>query len=362
MPTAAHKFSITDFSRVVQPALDRLPINRQRLRVTLEPNLTLRSSLTGFSATPDLALVATPDLALATRPAEGESSSSNLLAVVECAFSQDRNQLMEKVRSEVEGWPGIVLAVVIIVSEACSCHSPLMGSPSWDFFAQHKSCLSPDTFLSLPHSIDECVADTPVKVPSDCLDDSSVSSNVCFDAVSDDSDSDTDGGSEPLVLDPIILAGHKWCDIGDVQYYVWVKKDGILDLDGDHAVGVLYPKIAMVDAEVMIKKGLSAVQSEITQLVARTHKPRSILRKLQGVHLSADFNWSEIQAALKFAARLTAVSRYEKWYHENFRGTKRSRSHDTEYKPSRVESSSSAAFLRPQGGTQPRYSLRPRKQ
>ena len=239
MPTATHEFSITDFGRAVQPALDSLPISHHRFHATLEHNLTLRSLHTRFSATPNLALVA--------MPIKHMLSSSNLLAVVECAFGQDRDKLMKKIRSEVEGWPEIVLVVMIIVSETRGYISPEDGSPTWDFFGEHESCLPPDDFLSLPRSIDECITNSLVEHTLNCtcsdpqasfdttnLHHSTDPTELHSDAASDE----TDDEPGPLVLDPIAVAGHMWCDISSVEYRVWVKKDGVLNLDGDKAIGV----------------------------------------------------------------------------------------------------------------------------
>jgi len=223
MTTEAHQFAITDFSRAVQPVLDSLPINRQRLRIALEPNLSLRSTLTSFLATPDLALISASTGA--------RSLSMDVLAVVECAFSQDHDSLMMKIRNEVKGWPGIVLVVAIFVSEARDYKSPPADSPTWNYFAQHDSVLSPNHFLSLPPAIDESAASAPVEHnPSGTPD--------CYSTDSDGSNSDSDGELEPLVLDPITIAGHTWCEIHDVQYRVWVQEDNILDLDGDSTIGV----------------------------------------------------------------------------------------------------------------------------
>ena len=56
--------------------------------------------------------------------------------------------------------------------------------------------------------------------------------------VSDGSDSDFQGELNPLALSPITIAGHTWCDVREVEYHIWVKDDGVLDLDDPSTVGV----------------------------------------------------------------------------------------------------------------------------
>ncbi|KIK21168.1 hypothetical protein PISMIDRAFT_12434 [Pisolithus microcarpus 441] len=146
MPTPAHEFCLTDFGRAVQSALDRLPISRSHVHIMLEPNLTLRSPCTGFSATPDRSLFASPV----------EVGRGVLLAVVECAFSQSHEALMKKVRAEVEGWPSILLVILILVTEERDYHCPMEGTRTWSFFSQRDACFLEDTFLALPPSIEAC--------------------------------------------------------------------------------------------------------------------------------------------------------------------------------------------------------------
>jgi hypothetical protein len=220
MPSPAHEFAITDFSKTVQPVLNSLPINNRRLRICLEHGLSIRSSVTHFMATPDLALVAT---------STGHSSWRKVFAVVECAFSQDRDKLMKKIQDEVEGWPEIAFVLAIFVTEVPDYKSPLEDSPTWKYFAQHTSILPCNLFMALPPTLDG---------PSNA-DDLDRRAAVAAVSSSSDTDSDSDDSDDgELELRPIIKAGHKWCDVREVQYRVWVKQNGILDVQGDGVTGV----------------------------------------------------------------------------------------------------------------------------
>lgn len=219
MPTAVHEYTISEFSKRVQVALDSLPINIERLRVGVERGLSIRSPLTDFLATPDLALVAA---------LSGDRSS--VFGVMECAFSQDHAKMMMKIRDEVEGWPEITLALAIFISEVRDYKSPLPGSPTWDYFAQRKANHPFLKFLSLPSSVNGSTASTPVEhTPADADD---------LDGHSDTSDSPNLNSHVDLDLRPVTIAGHTWCEIENVKFRVWVKENGVLDLDEDSVTGV----------------------------------------------------------------------------------------------------------------------------
>ncbi|KIK11021.1 hypothetical protein PISMIDRAFT_19878 [Pisolithus microcarpus 441] len=113
MPTPAHEFCLTDFGRAVQSTLDRLPISRSHVHITLEPNLTLRSPCTGFSATPDRSLFASPV----------KAGRGVLLTVVECTFSQSCEALMKKdsdSEADFELEPVVIKPIVVADHTWCA--------------------------------------------------------------------------------------------------------------------------------------------------------------------------------------------------------------------------------------------------
>ncbi|KIK13755.1 hypothetical protein PISMIDRAFT_17770 [Pisolithus microcarpus 441] len=348
MLTAAHEFCLTDFGRAVQSTLDCLPINRSLLRITLESNLSLRSSCTGFSATPDHSLFASPV----------EAGPGVLLAVVECAFSQSREDVMKKVRAEVEGWPTIVLVILIFISEDRDYHSPKEGTPTWSFFSQCDACFLEDNFFALPRSIEAC---TMIFNESTSSDSSStnrpeVESPTRLDpssSIKQDLDSKADFEPEPVVIEPIVVADHTWCAIKEVEFDVWIREDGAERIDLDNSkrvIGVsdafdcfmtcrrsiflkhIYLRIKMEEAERVIGKGLSAAKKEICKL-ANVFKSKSALCRLQAAELGVEFNWRVMQSGLKISSCSTAWSRYENWYFTQFRGIKHAHSDDEEYEP-----------------------------
>ncbi|KAI5981995.1 hypothetical protein EDC04DRAFT_2916032 [Pisolithus marmoratus] len=225
--------------------------------------------LTGFSVTPDLALVTNPVM----------RGPSVFLAIVKCAFSQDRDDLMKKVRCEVEGWLQITLVIVILISENCPYCSPKEGTQTWSFFSQLDISFSKENFLTLPQSIKTCAVklNEPTSTSGSCSINKPDSSSPLDPSISTkQSEAETNIDSEaelepqPIEIKPIMVAGHMWCNIRDVQYHVWTKEDRAqrIDLDDRCFFKFIYPHIKMGEAEQAIRKGLSAVKKGISELLS----------------------------------------------------------------------------------------------
>ncbi|KIK17983.1 hypothetical protein PISMIDRAFT_14711 [Pisolithus microcarpus 441] len=287
-----------------------------------------------------------------------QAGSDVLLAVVECAFSQSCEDVMKKVQAEVEGWPSIILVILIFISENCDYHSPQEGTPTWSFFSQCDMCVSQDDFLALPQPIEAYAMNFNESTSSDSssINSPKAESPTRLDPsspIEQDSDSEVNFEPEPVVIKPIIVADHTWCAIKDIKFNVWIREDGAerigLD-DSKKVIGVsdmfdcfkthqlsdflkyIYPCIKMEEAERVIRKGLSAVKKEICKLV-KVFKSKSMLCRLQAAKPGVEFNWREIQSGLQISSHSTAWSCYENWYFSQFRGIKRTHSNDEEYEP-----------------------------
>lgn len=188
-PRATHEFPLTDLEWAIIPAVLQLPINRRILRATLESNFALQSSH-GSTLTPDLSL-----MVVALERAVFGCKDSQILAIVECAFSQDRAVLREKVKRELAARPEIVLVIVIIVNESQDYHGPEEESEAWHVFASEEETQDINSFLSFGQS------DVNSTGPGPNL------------------------NEEVFTLKPVMVAGHQWCDISSVEYRVWVKGD-----------------------------------------------------------------------------------------------------------------------------------------
>ncbi|KAI6008448.1 hypothetical protein EDC04DRAFT_2907160 [Pisolithus marmoratus] len=246
----------------------------------------MQSPLTGFSATPNLALVVNLLMGV----------SDALFAIVECTFSQDHDDLMKKVCCEVEGWLQIILVIVILILENCPYHSPKEGTETWSFFSKLDISSLKEGFLTLPQSIEACMSKLT--------------------EAETDTDTEAEPEPQPIELKPIMVTGHTWCDIRDIQYHVWTKEGGAerinLD-DSKRVVGIsdfftllydllmgsffkfIYPHIEMEEAEWAIRKGLNAMKKGISKLLSISTS-KSAVHRLWAADLRAHFNWRVIQA------------------------------------------------------------------
>ncbi|KIK13799.1 hypothetical protein PISMIDRAFT_17734 [Pisolithus microcarpus 441] len=247
---------------------------------------------------------------------------------------------MKKVRAEVEGWPTIVLVILIFVLEDCDYHSPKEGTPTWSFFSQRDTCFLEDNFFTLPRSIEACtmIFNKSTSSDSSSTDRPEVKSPMRLDpssSIEQDSDSEANFKPEPVVIKPIVVADHTWCAIKEVEFNVWIREDRAerIDLDDSkRVISHIYLRIEMEEAEQVIGKGLSAMKKEICKL-ANVFKSKSALHRLQVAELRVEFNWRVMQSGLKISSHSTAWSHYENWYFTKFRGIKRAHSDDEEYKP-----------------------------
>ncbi|KAI6011624.1 hypothetical protein EDC04DRAFT_2609799 [Pisolithus marmoratus] len=300
----------------------------------LQANISMRSPLTGFSVTPDLALVTN----LLTEV------SDTLFAIVECTFSQDCDDLMKKVWCEVEGWPQIVLVIVILISENRPYCSPKEGTKTWSFFSKLDISFLKEGFLALPQSIEACTAmlNKHTSTSGSCsidkpnspmqLDPSTSTEQSELTEAETDTDTEAEPKPQPVEFKPITVTGHMWCDIRDVQYHVWTKEDGAKRINLDDSKRFIYPHIEMEEAEWAIRKGLNAVKQGISKLLSISTS-KSAVHRLQAADLRAHFDWRVIQARVMASSWVTTLSCYEDWHFNTFHGTKHAHLDDDKYQP-----------------------------
>lgn len=206
-PRATHEVPLTDLKEAMNPIVQKFPFDRRILRATFESNFTFKSSQTGFSATPDLSLIL-----MSLKRKSSRCKDFQVLAIVECAFSQNRKELESKIRKELAARPEMVLVIMILVNENEDYRCPEEGSLAWVKFSRDLECRDAPSFF---HSDDE----------------SSTTDSAT------DSESDELGGSgreESFILQPVVIAEHQWCNITSVEYCVWVKNDDDpIDIDND---------------------------------------------------------------------------------------------------------------------------------
>jgi len=119
----------------MNPAVQQLPINKHILCATFESKFTFQSSQTGFSATPDLSLII---MSLKQKMSRGQDFE--VLAIVECAFSQNKSDLEEEIRNELAARSEIALVIMILINESETYRRPTEESQAWRMFSQEEKC------------------------------------------------------------------------------------------------------------------------------------------------------------------------------------------------------------------------------
>lgn len=162
-----------------------IPFDKCLVRAAVEMNTSFKSSSNGFTATPDLSLV--------LAPMTGAAENYELPVIGECTFSQDRSNLEYKLQHEIEAHPEVVMVIMIVISETTEYRSRQSDEmKAWKVFSAEPECRDFKSFLSLGEP----------QLP----DDSSV-------------------------IASIRVAGHVWCNISSVEYYVWIKNDAGDNID-----------------------------------------------------------------------------------------------------------------------------------
>jgi hypothetical protein len=112
------------------------------------------------------------------------------LLIFECAFSQSANRLFEKVKSLTTALSDIHMVFLLLIHEQNVFHSPVETSNAWEKFESNHSPLDLLQFLELCEEEDRA----PESLPEE-------------------------------FMGPVTAGGHVWCNISQVEYYVWLRQD-----------------------------------------------------------------------------------------------------------------------------------------
>src|SRR5882757_3127978 len=194
-PSAMHEVPFQEMGRAFTMAFHDLLYEQDTILATEHMNLSLTSGLTST----------TPDMSISFTATEGPHRTALIPFFGECAFSQDEEELFQKLISEVAEHPEVVLVVVVIIKEESPYRSPAPHSPAWETLCKDVEYLSFDRFVA--------------KI---------------------------EGSQDRVLSRPAVVAGHTWCKIASIEYKVWVKADGDepIDLVNHNAVtGVCFQNI-----------------------------------------------------------------------------------------------------------------------
>ncbi|KAI6010300.1 hypothetical protein BKA83DRAFT_4503634 [Pisolithus microcarpus] len=249
---------------------------------------------------------AIPDLALVISSIKGNKIQRFPL-IVECAFSQPHQKVFEKVTMLIAARPEVLMVVIVLINESPHYQSPFKKSLAWKTFANHQDSLDLTDFTSL------CDVDS----------------------------GDVDVGKDFMV--PIVIAGHTWCCISSVDYYVWLKHTPNTGDEGSSPVSMI-----RVDPDTAVEQSDWSVHGELPRNKNLDHFDRLLNKGLEMIwldiiwfcqeiaichNLPADYScleqsiclppsWDHFRSALVNVREIATHTHFMHWYKDSFRGKK----------------------------------------
>lgn len=177
MPSTLHEEPFDYLKECLTLAIASLPYDRDLICPRIHMNYQLQ--LEDKSVTPDLTVTLTS--------VDGPTEDVLISGLGECALSEDRDHVFLKMESEIRGHPEALFAVIVLINEALNYKSPSKTSTAFT------ALLTSDDEEPLPLSLKSFIKQR----------------------------------STPRSFDhPVTVAGHQWCQVGSVEYFVWVKENG----------------------------------------------------------------------------------------------------------------------------------------
>lgn len=207
-------------------------------------------------------------------------TSPETLVIGECAFAQDTDSVLRKIKHEIAGQPEVLMVILVVIDEHQPCRSPERMSEAWQMLRQETSCRSASLFASL------------------------------------------EGDAAQSYDEPVVIAGHTWCHLGSVRFHIWVRGNEPIHIDDDdddddidlHACGTLLPNRDMDAVDTMIENGMMNMRDSIA-IVCQRVAPGSEVAALQDTVV--DFGWDRLLIQLNFGVTETAYYRYRPWYNSS---------------------------------------------
>ncbi|KAI5981203.1 hypothetical protein EDD15DRAFT_2380117 [Pisolithus albus] len=225
--------------------------------------------------------------------------------IEECTFSQPCQKVFIKVTMLIAACPEVLLVVIVLINESPHYQSPSEKSLAWRMFASHQDSLGLTDFMSL------------------------------CDVNSGDADVDED------FMVPLVVAGHTWCHISSVDYYVWLKctpntgPEGsspvsMIRVDPDTAVkqsdwsvhGELPRNKNLDNFDRLLNKGLEMIQLDIMQFCQEITIHHNLPADYSGLEKSICIppSWDHFHSALVNMREITTHACFMHWYKDSFRG------------------------------------------
>ncbi|KAG2035108.1 hypothetical protein BDR03DRAFT_963237 [Suillus americanus] len=229
--------------------------------------------LTMISMNSQLSASAIPDMAIRMDAVTENYWSHEVLVVGECAFAQDKDSVLRKIKFEIAGHPEVLMVILVVIDEHQPYRSPERMSEAWQMLCQETSPRSLSSFHSLQ------------------------------------------GDAVRSHDQPIMIAGHTWCHLASVRFHVWVQGSEPINIDVDNgelqASSTLFPNRDMDAADTMIEKGMVMMRDRIAT-VCQEAAPG--ITALQDSDIAFRPNWNHLLTGLKIGIWDVAYHRYRSWY------------------------------------------------
>ncbi|KAG1864288.1 hypothetical protein DFJ58DRAFT_912297 [Suillus subalutaceus] len=209
-------------------------------------------------------------------------------ALGECAFTERRDHVFNKMEMEITANPEVNLAVIVLIHEAIPFASPLPDSTAHKLLAGDTSELPRKAFVSQRSTVRQ-------------------------------------------FNEPFVVAGHNWCQVHSVEYFVWAKgADGAsIDVRNNNpllmAHGITHNFTQtlgltsnMSAVTTMLEKGLGQMRDSMVTLT-REHDSDADCSALEGANPTLPIKWGLGASGVLSAIDITAYQRYQTW----IRGIKR---------------------------------------
>ncbi|KAG1841783.1 hypothetical protein F4604DRAFT_1939248 [Suillus subluteus] len=216
---------------------------------------------------------AVPDLLIKMDVRSKDQWIHEVLVIGECAFGQDTDSVLRKIKYEIAGHPEVLMVIMVVIDEHQPYRSPRRMSEAWQMLRKETSTLSHSSFNSLR------------------------------------------GAAAQSLDQPIVFAGHTWCHLASVQFHVWVRGDEPINVDVDNellARGTLFPNQDMGAVDTMIKKGMVMMRDHLAAVCQKV-APGSDISALRDSSVTFRPKWKRLLRELIRIVDYTAYERYRSW-------------------------------------------------
>ncbi|KAG1811794.1 uncharacterized protein BJ212DRAFT_490309 [Suillus subaureus] len=217
---------------------------------------------------------AIPDLLITMNVMTEDDWIHEVLVIGECAFAQDTNSVLRKIKYEIASHPEVLMVIMIVIDEHhAQYRSPGRMSEAWQILRRETSTLSRSSFHSLR------------------------------------------GATARSLKEPIVVAGHTWCHLESVRFHVWVRGDEAINVDVDNellARGTLFPNQEMGAVDAMIDKGMVMMRDHLAAVCQKV-APGSDISALRDSSVTFRPEWNRLLRDLMRAVDDTAYDRYRSW-------------------------------------------------